>query len=125
MFKLIFFLLLFSYEGFTQNLIYQKIKPVECQMWRGKRTEVVKITLHDFYSLLIPFNSLESFLVADHRGNAGFRGDGYRYVIFVFDPKVGGYVQAASSSITKGSLAIQDISFEDPKKEIRVRCRGR
>lgn len=125
MYKLVFFLLIFSFEGFSQQLIYGKIKPIQCQMWRGKRTEVINITLHDYYSLLIPFKTLESFLVADHRGNAGFPGEGYRYVIFVFDPKVGGFIQGAASSISKAPLAIQDISFEDPKKEIKVRCRGR
>ena len=82
-------------------------------------------TLHDNYSLLIAFETLNAFIVADHRGSAGSPGDGYRYELFVKDPKIGGFVQGASSSIMKNPLALSDITFEDQKYNVKIRCKGR
>jgi hypothetical protein len=121
--KLIFIFILSI--GNISAQISEKIKPVECKMWRGARNEAKFITLHDNYSLLIPFDSLNAYLVADHGGKAGFPGTGYKYMIFVYDSKVRGYVQGASSSTLKLPLALQDVSFDDNKYQIRVRCRGR
>lgn len=127
MVKLIFTIFLFSFAAFSQPISNPKIKPVECRVSKPKgiRSEVRIFTLHDNYSLIIYFGSLNAFLLADHMGNASMPGEGYRYVLFVKDQKIGGFVQGASSSITKTSLSLQDITFEDQKYGLRVRCKGR
>ena len=122
--KILLFSFLFIFNAYPIE-IYKKIKPVECKMWRGLRSEAKIFTLHDNYSLFIPFDSLEAGVLADHKGNAGSPGEGYRYVIYVKDKKIGGYKQESSSSTIRTPLATQDISFEDSKYKIRVRCMGR
>ncbi len=122
--KIFLFSLLFTLNAYPYELIV-KIRSVECKMWRGIRNEVKFFTLHDNYSLIVPFDSFDAFLLADHTGVAGARGSGFRYVIYAKDSKIGGYVQGASSSIIRAPLATQDITFEDPKINIKVRCRGR
>jgi len=121
--KLIIVSLFLSFNAFSQ--VGNKIRPVECKMWRGVRSEVKIFTLHDNYSLLIPFDALNAFIVADHMGSAGIKGEGYRYVLFVKDPKIGGFVQGASSSTIKNPLSFQDITFEDQKYKVKIRCKGR
>ncbi len=121
--KLILFIILISFNAFAD--VSDKIKPVECKVWRGVRSEVRIFTLHDNYSLLIPFDNLETFIVADHGGNAGAKGIGYRYILFIKDPRIGGFVQGASSSMVNIPLSLQDISFEDLKYKVRVRCKSR
>ena len=123
MIKLILFSLFFSFTLFSQTNI--KIRSVECKMWRGVRSELKMFTLHDNYSLLIGFETLNAFLVADHMGVAGSLGDGYKYELFVKDPKIGGFVQGASSSIIKNPLPLSDITFEDQKYNVKIRCKGR
>lgn len=118
------FSFLFTLNAYPIELII-KIRSVECKMGRGLRSEVKSFTLHDNYSLFVPFDSFDAFLLADHTGVAGARGSGFRYVLYAKDPKIGGYVQGASSSIIRVPLATQDITFEDPKLKIKVRCRGR
>lgn len=125
MVKLIFTLFLYSFAAFSEQIPNPKIRPVECRVSKGMRSEVRIFTLHDNYSLIIYFGSLNAFLMADHMGNASMPGEGYRYVLFVKDQKVGGFVQGASSSITKASLSLQDIQFDDQKYGLRVRCKGR
>ncbi|MFI5389843.1 MAG: hypothetical protein ACHQYQ_00670 [Bacteriovoracales bacterium] len=119
---LLSFLIIFNGYSFE---VYNKIKPVECKMWRGTRSEAKFFTLHDNYSLFIPFDSLDAGVLADHKGNAGSPGMGYRYVIYVKDPKIGGYKQESSSSTIKMPLATQDMTFDDQKYKIKVRCKGR
>jgi hypothetical protein len=118
-------LLLFSFSAFSQQIPNPKIRPVECRVSKGVRSDVRVFTLHDNYDLLVFFNTVNVFLMADHMGNAGFPGEGYRYVIYIKDQKIGGFVQGAASSTVKGPLAFQDISFEDQKYGLKVRCKGR
>ncbi len=125
MVKLFLSLFLFSFAAFSQPISNAKIKPVECRVSKGIRSDIRIFTLHDNYSLIIYFNTLNVFLMADHMGNASMPGEGYRYVLFIKDQKIGGFVQGASSSITRASLAIQDIMFEDQKYGLKVRCKGR
>jgi len=110
---------------FSQTISNPKIRPVECRVSKGIRSEVRIFTLHDNYSLIIYFNTLNVFLMADHMANASMPGAGYRYVLFIKDQKIGGFVQGAASSTTKASLAFQDITFEDQKYGLKVRCKGR
>lgn len=127
MVKLFLSLFIFSFTAFSQPISNPKIRSVECRVSKPKgiRSEVRIFTLHDNYSLIIYFGSLNAFLLADHMGNASMPGEGYRYVLFVKDQKIGGFVQGASSSISKTSLALQDIQFDDQKYGLRVRCAGR
>jgi hypothetical protein len=125
MLRLIISLLLFSFTAFSQPIPNPKIRWVECRVSKGVRSDVKVFTLHDNYDLLVFFNTVNVFLMADHMGNAGFPGAGSRYVIYIKDQKIGGFVQGAASSTVKGPLAFQDITFEDQKYGLKVRCKGR
>ncbi len=116
---------IFLLNAYAQVVNIPQVRPVECQIKRGNRSQLKVFTLHENYSLIVHFENLQLSLLADHGGFPGSRGNGYRYVIFYTDPKVGGLVQGATSGTFTRPLSQEDISFQDAKLNLRVRCRGR
>jgi hypothetical protein len=119
----LFWILLLNGHAQLGNI--PQVRPVECQIKRGVKSQTKVFTLHENYSLIVRFENLQLSLLADHGGFPGSRGNGYRYVIFYTDPKVGGLVQGATSGTFTRPLSLEDISFQDVKLNLRVRCRGR
>lgn len=123
--KAFFLFWIFLLNGHAQLGNIPQVRPVECQIKRGVKSQTKVFTLHENYSLIVRFENLQLSLLADHGGFPGSRGNGYRYVIFYTDPKVGGLVQGATSGTFTRPLSLEDISFQDVKLNLRVRCRGR
>lgn len=118
----IFVFILFSSNIFAQRTRKKNIHWMRCKMQRGTKSQVKIFSLHRNYDLFVPFNSLYAYILADHMGNAGNKGRGYRFTIFVRDSKIGGMVQGQSSPVLKGPWWRHNIVVEDNKHKTKISC---